>query len=287
MMVKHVRHAASLLMCLSLASPLWAQAYHPTLSELLGVDEVTRNWIPEATSVLNRYYEEDGGVNYDMTWDSTGEGFSRLVMQRRHLGSDWTAYDSVEFVVEAITGHVDFKPFLSTGEWEFTEPIWDPIHIPEGTETVISVDFDDLTNPPILNDVRQLGFQAFGPASGNGLFRISPVDPVSLSETQLFSFEDDFEGWTSSNWSTPDIIYDLATDKGVTDGNFSLMYETPVPGFCFLSEVTISEDSHPEAYEALTSAIVNGGGAEVRRQGRVRRGRIDSPLELTGSTYLG
>ncbi len=266
---KCFRIALFVLVGLTIASPLCAEAYSPTLAQVLGVTDVTRNWIPGATSVLHRYYEDDGGVTYDVTWDAAGEGFSRVVVQRTNfqtefrgdgIGFDLTPYDSLEFQVEAVTGDVSIKPFFATGDdYGFSEPTWDPILVPEGTRTVINVDFADLTGTPVLDDTRQLGFQAFGPATGDGVFHVSPVNPVSITETPIFSWEDDFEGWQANDWTQPVALYDLAVDRGVTDGTSSLYFEKEVPGFAWVGEVTITPDSHPEVYEALTDAITNGG----------------------------
>ena len=246
-----------------------AEAYSPTLAQMLGATELTRNWIPGATSVLHRYYEEAGGVTYDVTWDATGEGFSRLVMQRSSfqtefrpdgLGLDLTPYDSLEFEVEAVVGDVSIKPFLQTGtNYAFSEPAWDPILVPVGTKVVISVDFADLTGTPVLDDTRQFGFQAFGPAAGDGVFHIAPINRVSISETPIFSWEGDLQGWQANNWTAPPALVDLASDRGVTDGNESLMFVKDVPGFAWVGEVTINPDVAPDAYEALTNAIAQGG----------------------------
>jgi hypothetical protein len=269
MKTKKFQVGLALLGSLLAGSQLCAQAYSPTLAQMLGVTEVTRNWIPGATSVLHRYYEEDGGVTYDVTWDAAGEGFSRLVVQRTSfqteyrpdgLGLDLTPYDRLEFEVEAVEGDVSIKPFLQTGTtYAFSEPVWDPILVPAGTTAVISVDFADLTGTPVLDDTRQFGFQAFGPAAGEGVFRVAPINRVSITETPIYSWEDDLQGWQPNNWTAPTALYELVSDRGVTDGSESLMFIKDVPGFAWVGEVTITPDSDPEVYEALTNAIANGG----------------------------
>ena len=197
---------------------------------------------------------------HNVTWDATGEGFSRVVLQHGGLERDLSGYDSLDLVFEALEGDVTIQPFVHTGpNWSFFEASSGTL-VPQGTKAVVSLDLTGVTD---LNQTRQYGYQVFGPASGNGVFRTSPMQAVNTQEIPLFSWEEDFEGWDALNWTEPVATLDWAADKGVTDGNYSLEVvkdvADPANGFVWTAQVDITEDSNPEAHAAIQQAIANGG----------------------------
>ncbi len=107
------------------ASIAVADGYSPNLSELAGLGDLTSVWAPTQTSTFNSLLLEEGSMEHNVTWDATGEGYARVVLQRGGLERDLSAYDSFDFVVEAIQGDVTIQPFIQTGpNWSFFGAQW-------------------------------------------------------------------------------------------------------------------------------------------------------------------
>ena len=157
------RAMLSCLVCLAVSTPVIADAYSPSLSELLGLSDVTLAFGPTQTSRLESFFEDNGGVKHNVTWDATGEGFSRVVLQQGDFEKDLSDYDAFNFNVEAMMQDITIKPYVQTGaDYDFFESSEQTITA--GARSLVSF---DLTGIPNLDNTRQFGYQVFGPESGS------------------------------------------------------------------------------------------------------------------------
>ncbi len=85
------------------------------------------------------------------------------------------------------------------------------------------------------------------------------MQAVNTDETPLFSWEEDFQGWSAIGWDEPAALLDWSNSVGVTAGSSSLQVIKDKSGFGWTAQVEITEDSHPEVHAAIQEAIAKGG----------------------------
>lgn len=163
--------SASLALSLVGAVGASGMAFTPTQADLLSMVETS---FGPNTSTTNSVTADAGGVLYDVNWDELGEGFSRLVYQKESFNTDLSAFDSFDVSIDAINPNgVGIKLFVQTGSgFAFSETAF--ISAAAGATELVSLDLTGLSD---TNDVKQFGYQVFGPGGDiqGAQFRVRPV----------------------------------------------------------------------------------------------------------------
>jgi hypothetical protein len=158
-----------------------AVSYNPSEADFDALADVTTVFGATQLSTIDAVDTSGPGTTIDVSWrigpgGLGGETFSRVVLQRPSFDADLSALDSLDLVFEPDHAGVGVKPFVQTGSgFAFFETPF--IGLPANTPTIVSL---DLTGLPDTNNVRQFGFQLFGPAPAvgqtiQGSIRISAV----------------------------------------------------------------------------------------------------------------
>ena len=153
----------------------WAVDVTPSQAALLDMVDVTTVFGPSQTStVLNIVPNGTDGVAYQVNWDDTGEGFTRVVFQKENVESDWSGFDNFTVTFTPFAEDIGVKPFIQTGaNFDFFETAFTSIAVADGA-TDVPLDLTAVSNP---DQIRQFGYQIFGPG-GQGV-----VSSVLVSAT--------------------------------------------------------------------------------------------------------
>ena len=165
-----------------------AQPFNPTGADLDALTDVTTVFGATQLSTIDALDTAGPGTNFDVTWRAGtgglgGENFSRVVLQRANFNADLSAFDTLDLVFTPDHAGVGVKPFVQTGAgFTFFETPF--ISLPANVPTLVSFDLSGL---PDINNVRQFGFQLFGPnpAVGQtitGSIRVTAIpEPASIA----------------------------------------------------------------------------------------------------------
>jgi len=133
-----------------------------------------------STSSINSIDTAGDGIELDITWDNTGEGFSRVVLQRESFDTDLSTFSGLDLIFQTDDSGIGVQTFVQTGDgFSFTQSAF--INISPGAPQVVSLDFATAGTTD-TNNVRQFGFQLFGPDSGPATVRVLGVpEPSALA----------------------------------------------------------------------------------------------------------
>lgn len=137
----------------------------PSQEALLDMSDVTTVFGGTQQSTIDNIVAASGGIGLSINYVDTGENFSRVVLQKENFNADLSAFDSFDLQFQAFAQDIGVKPFIQTGDgFQFFETAFTSIAVADGPTTV-SLDFLGGALPGIDN-VRQFGFQIFGPNPG-------------------------------------------------------------------------------------------------------------------------
>ena len=139
----------------------------PSQDQLLSMVDVTTVFGGSQQSTINAIVASGDGIGIQANFVDTGENFSRIVLQKENLNADLSAFDSLDLQFTAFAQDIGVKPFMQTGDgFQFFETAFTSIAVADGP-TVVSLDFLGGALPG-LDNVRQFGFQIFGPNPSPG-----------------------------------------------------------------------------------------------------------------------
>lgn len=135
----------------------------PSQELLIGMVDNTLGFGATQMSTITNTVENAGGVAYLVDWDDTGESFTRVVLQGENFNADLSAFDSFDLQFTPFAEDIGVKPYVQTGDgFQFFETAFTSIAVADGP-TVVSLDLNFVAN---IDNVRQFGYQIFGPAGG-------------------------------------------------------------------------------------------------------------------------
>ena len=144
-----------------------AQGFLPSEADIEAMVETDFSGGTQA-STLDSIDTTGDGIELNITWDNSGESFTRIVMQRENFDTDLSAFSSFDLNFQTNDSGIGVKTFVQTGAgFSFFESPFTNI-TPGGAQTVSL----PLAGLPDTDNVRQFGFQVFGPASGPGTVRV-------------------------------------------------------------------------------------------------------------------
>ncbi len=150
----------SLVAVLGISVHAFAVDITPSQFAMLGMDDITTVFGASQTSTVENYVASGDGVGVLVNWDDTGEGFTRVVFQRASVDADWSAFDNFSVTFDAFGEDIGVKPYVQTGDgFAFFETEFTSIAAADGP-TAVALDLTALAD---TNNVRQFGWQIFGP----------------------------------------------------------------------------------------------------------------------------
>ncbi len=153
-----------------------AQAFLPSEADIEALVETDFSG-GASTTTLNSIDASGTGISLDITWDDTGEGFTRVVLQRENFDLDLSSFSSLDINFQTDDSGVGVKTFVQTGAgFAFHESPF--ISITPGAAQTVSL---PLAGIPDVDLVQQFGFQIFGPSSGPGTVQVFGVVPEPSS----------------------------------------------------------------------------------------------------------
>ncbi len=153
------------LLCLGLSSIALAVDVTPSQQVMLDMSDVTTGFGPSQMSTVTQYTANGDGVAVLVEWDETGEGFTRVVFQKENVNADWSAFENFSVTFQPFGQDIGIKSYVQTGDgFAFNESAFTSISVAGGAMSVAL----DLTSLPDTDNIRQFGWQIFGPGTPSG-----------------------------------------------------------------------------------------------------------------------